>query len=210
MIEELRLDQEQPPSKPRKLLREVGSMAVVVVVLLAARSTFADHYHVPTGSMLPTVEPRDRLVVSKLAYGFRLPFTTIYLWESDGPQRGDVVVLESPTSGDTLLKRVVATPGDTVTVTRGRIALGESGVAMRREDGVWQENLGGGWHGLRLTHAGGPDFGPVEVPADHYLVMGDNRGESLDGRAFGFVRRSAIYGRALAVVYRDGFRWQEL
>jgi signal peptidase I len=209
MMEEVRPSQPRR-SKRAKLLPEAGSLAATVIVLLAARSTLADHYHVPTGSMLPTVEPRDRLVVSKLAYGFRLPFSTVYLWESEGPQHGDVVVLESPTTGETLLKRVVAMPGDTVAVHSGRVALGAGGVVMRHEDGVWQENLGGGWHGLRLTRGGGPDLEPVEVPPDHYLVMGDNRGESLDGRVFGFVRRSAIFGKAVAVIYRDGFRWETL
>jgi signal peptidase I len=58
---------------------------------------------------------------------------------------------------------------------------------------------------------GGPDFGPAVVPPGHYLVMGDNRGDSKDGRMFGWVRREAILGRAEAVYARDGsLTWLEL
>jgi signal peptidase I len=210
MKEEARVAPAKRPTRQNELLREAASLAVVVVILSAGRSTLADHYHVPTGSMQPTVEPRDRLVVSKLAYGVRVPFSTTVLWEFAGPQRGDVVVLESPVTGETLLKRVIATPGDRVAVRGGRVAFGEGEALLRHEGEDWQENLGNGWHAVRLTRGGGPDLEAVEVPPDHYLVMGDNRGESFDGRAFGFVRRLAIYGRAVAVVYRSGLCWQAL
>ena len=64
---------------------------------------------------------------------------------------------------------------------------------------------------MRLTNAGGPDFGPVTLPADQYLVMGDNRGDSHDGREFGFVGRDAFLGRAFAVYWRGGRpTWQSL
>ena len=90
--------------------------SAVAFVLLSARSTLADHYRVPTGSMLPTVEISDRIVVNKAAYGLRVPFTDDYATHFEGPQIGDVVVLRSPEDGDTLLKRVVAIPGTTIEV----------------------------------------------------------------------------------------------
>ena len=106
----------------KKLLREVAALAALVLVILAARSSLADHYHVPSGSMLPTIDLGDRILVNKLAYGFRVPFSNWYLVESEGPQRGDVVVFESPEDGEVLIKRVIGCPGDIVTI-RGRRVL---------------------------------------------------------------------------------------
>jgi len=155
----------------KKLARDTATLAAFVLVILAARSSLADHYHVPSGSMLPTIEPGDRILVNKLAYGFRVPFSNWYLVESGGPQHGDVVVFESPEDGEVLIKRVIGCPGDIVTI-RGR---------------------------------------RVVVPANKYYLLGDNRGNSHDGRMFGLVDRSAVLGRALGVFLgREGLAWKPL
>lgn len=106
----------------KKLLRDVATLAALVMVILAARSSLADHYYVPSGSMLPTIDLGDRILVNKLAYGLRVPFSNWYLIESEGPQNGDVVICESPEDGEVLIKRVVGCPGDIVTI-RGRRVL---------------------------------------------------------------------------------------
>ncbi|MGH7294153.1 MAG: signal peptidase I, partial [Polyangiaceae bacterium] len=72
------------------------------------------------------------------------------------------------------------------------------------DDGGLVEELGGKEHALSSEYGGGPDFGPTRVPAGEYLVLGDNRGNSRDGRFFGWVDRGAILGRAVAVCLRDG------
>src|SRR5437868_15267417 len=107
--------------KPRRVLRELSSVLAAAAVALVARSSFADHYVVPSGSMLPTVELQDHVVVSKLAYGVHLPLVPGYVAHFAGPARGDVVVLAAPDTGITLLKRVVAVPGDRVTVRDGAL-----------------------------------------------------------------------------------------
>ena len=180
-----------------RLARELAVFAAVVLVLLTARSVLADHYKVPTGSMIPTVAIGDRLFVNKAAYGLRLPFTDTYMFEWEGPAAGDVVVLRSPEDGRTLLKRVVAIPGDRIAVRDGRIRIGGATVAVEGEGDQLREQLGGRWHRLRLTAGGGSDFGPRRIPPRKYLVMGDNRGESHDGREFGLVDREAIWGLSL-------------
>jgi signal peptidase I len=195
----------------RPLLREVLSIAGFAVALFAARSSLADHYYVPTGSMIPTVWEGDRVVVNKLAYDLRLPFSDISTARFAGPARGDVVVLRSPEDGSTLLKRVVAVPGDEVGVLNGHLTI--NGRLAPVTDGTPEavEQLDAVVHQVRLTHGGGVDFGPLRVGADRYLVLGDNRGESHDGRMFGFVERSAIFGRALSVWMREGHLcWHKL
>ena len=180
-------------------------------MFLSARSSLADHYQVPTGSMMPTVEIGDRIAVNKAAYGLRVPFTNTYFTEFSAPARGDVVVLESPREeGLVLLKRVVATPGDVVQVRAGRIWLDGEPAPLDEHSGALVEQLGSSLHEIRLDQGGGQDFGPVLIPENSFLVMGDNRGQSLDGRLFGLVDRQAILGRAAGVYWRHGLVWRDL
>jgi signal peptidase I len=194
----------RPPSRRSRWVREVFSIAGFALALFAARSTLADHYYVPSGSMIPSVEIGDRLIVNKLAYALRVPFSELVLAKRHGPARGDVVVLKSPENGITLLKRVAAIPGDEVAVTDGRLSINGQPVPIARAGNDLVEMLGPTAHPVRLTAGGGPDYGPVHLGSDEYLMLGDNRGESHDGRAFGLVEGRAILGKALGVWMRDG------
>jgi signal peptidase I len=187
----------------RRLPRDLLSVAAASMVVLTARATLADHYSVPSGSMLPTVHIGDRVLVDKSAYGLRVPLTSTYLLERGGPARGDVVVLESPETGIVLLKRVAAVPGDRVEVRDGQVWLSGVAVPLVTRGGALQEALGAEPHPVAIF-AGGPDFGPTVIPRDRYLVLGDNRDGSHDGRSFGLVERRAILGRAERVYLRDG------
>jgi signal peptidase I len=200
--------QEEPlPPRPTRRLRwarELVSLVGFALALFAARSTFADHYFVPTGSMIPTVEIGDRVLVNKAAYTLRVPFSDVVVAHLRRPERGDVVVLRSPESGITLLKRVVAVPGDEVAVMGGRLWINRRAVPVAEQSGALIERLGHNAHTIRLTSGGGRYYGPVRLGAGEYLVLGDNRGESHDGRAFGLVEEGAILGKALGVWMRDG------
>jgi len=199
------------PSRRRRLTADLSAIAIAVGVMFMARSSLADHYHVPTGSMMPTVHIGDRIVVNKAAYAFRVPFTDVALASFGGPARGEVVVLSSPDDGTTLLTRVVGVPGDHVAVRRGRLVYGGEMVPVARSTTGMTELLGEHPHPLRLNAGGGPDFGPVELGPDEYLVMGDNRGNSRDGRMFGTVPASALRGRVLGVYLSEGrLTWREL
>jgi len=157
--------------------------------------------------MIPTVLEGDRVFVSKAAYGLRLPMSNSWIVRWSEPHRGDVVVLESPVEEIILLKRIVALPGDTVQVKDGHLILnGKRVVASEVE-----ETLDGKAHALSLRSGGGPDFGPQLVPRGKVLVMGDNRGNSRDGRMFGFVDEATVLGRAVAVYSREGsLVWDKL
>jgi signal peptidase I len=201
-----------PPvrSRTRRIARELLMLAAFVLVLMSARSTLADHYRVPSGSMQPSIEIGDRILVNKAAYGLRVPFTSTYVAQFHGPAIGDVVVLDSPEEDKVLLKRVVGVPGTTVEVRGGRVRIdGKLAPVDHRADGL-HEQLGAADHALQLSHGGGPDWGPVALPDGRYLVMGDNRGDSRDGRFFGLVNREAILGRAVGVYWRAGPTWDGL
>jgi signal peptidase I len=190
--------------RAQRFFRDWVSVLITGAVVLVARASFADHYRVPSGSMEPTVLVGDQVCVNKLAYGLRVPASQAYVAYGAGPARGDVVVLDSPTDDEVLLKRVVAGPGDVVSVVDGVVQIAGVPTGTHIEPGGRVEALAGRPHPLNLEFGGGPALGPVRVPMGRYLVLGDNRGNSRDGRYFGWVERGAILGRAVAVCLRDG------
>ena len=199
-------------SKVESWSKTIVQLAVVVFVALAARSSLADHYVIPSGSMLPTLEIRDRVFVSKSTYGLRIPFTSIALIGEELPHRGDVAVFRSPTDGSVFIKRIIALPGDTIRVSRGRVYINGKQSRWEKDSGQTSEILEERRYSLRLADGGGPDQPTVTVPADHCFVMGDNRGNSQDSRAWGFLPTENLRGRAVAIYWRsgDGFSWDPL
>jgi signal peptidase I len=185
-------------------VRELVTIVVAIAIVVTARTSLADHYIVPSESMEPTVEVQDHILVDKLAYGLRLPLIDKSVVTLGEPERGDVVVLTSPEDGRVLLKRVVAIPGDRVEVRGGRLELNGTPVPIETRDHQLRESLGKAGHPVSLAFGGGPPLGPLVIPHDKYLVMGDNRGNSLDGRYFGLVSRATIFGRAEGVFMRHG------
>jgi signal peptidase I len=194
-------------------ISELTSLAVVLAAVTAARSSLADHYYVPSGSMEYSLMPGDRVVVNKMAYGFRIPLTKIDIVGSSTPTRGEIAVFDSPEDGTTrLIKRIVAIGGDHVTVVDGQLSINGEPLGDRSA-----EHFGERAALLNLTtqssynRGGGPNFDAV-VPDGMVLAMGDHRGNSNDGRKFGFIDEKELFGRAVAIYYRrgDGFTWKSL
>jgi len=99
----------------------IRSVLLIVLVITSFRSAVADWNDVPTGSMKPTIFEGDRIVVNKLAYDLKVPFTTLRVVSWANPTRGDIVVLYSPVDGKRLVKRVVGLPGDTIAMIEDRL-----------------------------------------------------------------------------------------
>jgi len=190
------------------LRREALPLLVMLLLLFAARDSLANHYQVPSGSMQPTLQPGDRVVVDMRAYGLRVPFTDVQLLAGQAPQRGDVAVFDSPADGTRLIKRVVAVGGDRVQLHDGYLSI--NGKPLRQE--VAHELFGNKQVQLDLDDGGGPDINGIRIPAGKLLVVGDHRGDSFDGRFFGFVDADTVYGKAVAVYWRrgDGPEWLRL
>jgi signal peptidase I len=193
-------------------------LVVLALILFSLRSSLADWNDVPSGSMLPTVLVGDRILVNKLAYDLKVPFTTLHVAEWSAPQRGEVVVFYSPHDGERLVKRVIGLPGDTVELKDNRLIVNDQPVdyasldqavlthvsaADKNRQEYACEVLQGHPHAVAaipFTMAR-RDFPRSVVPPGHYFMMGDNRDESFDSRYFGTVPRREIIGRAEAVVF---------
>ena len=200
-MDSIRTQKPQSESRLRRIGREAGNFLLLLLGLMAARSTLADHYYVPSGSMEPTLVPGDRVVVDKMAYGLRVPFTQIQILEGAAVTRGEVAIFDSPRDGTRLIKRIVAIGGDEVVVSNGRLLI--NGHVMARLDDLDTEVFGERIVRLNMADGGGPDF-VVSIPAGKLLAMGDHRGNSLDGRIFGLIEERSVYGRAIAVYFRNG------
>ena len=211
-------DSERGDGRLRAYWREYRGFLTFMVLMLAFRSAWADWVVVPTGSMNTTVIEGDRVLVDKHIYGLRVPFTSIHLTAGAAPQRGEIVVFDSPKDGTSLVKRLIAVPGDTVAmrgeelIVNGMPAHYSSGdprdiraLLQSTQDLVPQslrETGVGAAHDILLL-PGRRQFltvGPVTVPAGMYFMLGDNRDNSADSRYIGFVPRRNIMGRATRVV----------
>ncbi|HEU5138048.1 MAG TPA: signal peptidase I [Steroidobacteraceae bacterium] len=190
--------------------KEVAPILLALVLVTAARSSLADHYYVPSGSMENTLFAGDRVVVDKTAYGWRIPYTKIDLVDRARPQPGEVAVFDSPADGVLLIKRIVAVGGQLVSLRDGRLVV--DGVALESGRAPASEQFGDRLVALNLADGGGLSIDRLVVPPGKLLAMGDHRGMSFDGRYFGLVDERELYGRAVAVYFRkgDGFVWKAL
>lgn len=205
---------------PRSLWKNwMRPLALPCLAILAAKSALADISYVPTGSMKPTILEGDVVVINKLAYDLKIPFTRQRLASWSTPSRGNIVVCFSPEDDVRLVKRVVACTGDTVELRDdvlflngvrldyGPLAPTAAGVRYldptERSSALFaRETLNPATtHAVMVlpTRPARRNFGPVVVPADHCLVLGDNRDNSHDSRYFGFMPTERIVGRAEAV-----------
>jgi signal peptidase I len=224
------------------------SLFPVVLVVLLLRSFVAEPFRIPSGSMMPTLDVGDFILVNKFAYGLRMPAFNNKLVDLGEPQRGDVVVFRFPgylcqdggrlvRSGDmscndpqapvpaqNWIKRVIGLPGDSIEV-RGaelwvngqRVAADEVGpyvgnpqrsvdqIMLNMGATVWTEHLGKVNHMIaRMPAYTTPnsipnDRVPSKVPQGCYLVMGDNRYDSLDSRWWGCMPEQNLAGKAFLI-----------
>jgi signal peptidase I len=194
------------------LKNEIASLALVIALVTFARSSLADHYYVPSGSMEYTLMPGDRVVVDKTAYGFRVPLTKIDLFPVGAPQRGEIAVFDSPTDGLLLIKRIVAVGGDRVELNDGYLTINDVPLRADADSNSASEDFDGRFAQLNFSSGGGPNIGEFAVPPNSVLVLGDHRGNSHDGRYFGTIDERELYGRAVGIYYRrnEGLTWEPL
>lgn len=180
----------------------------VFFVVLVLRSFVVEPFQIPSGSMIPTLEVGDFILVNKFAYGLRLPVLGTKVVPVGMPKRGDVMVFFPPKDKRYFIKRVVGLPGDDIRVIDNVLYVnGEIMQQVRASSGyleiepgfkvMWEE-LDGARHMIRKRGQAGPlgrNFHGV-VPDGQYFMVGDNRDNSYDSRAWGAVPEHNIVGKA--------------
>jgi signal peptidase I len=212
-----RLDERAP--RARKPLsqhaREWGkSLAAALVIWFVLRTLLVEGYHIPSGSMESTLLEGDVLFANKAVFGAWLPIVHARLPAFREPDRRDIVIFESPVEpGVTVVKRVIGVPGDTIAMVEGAVRI--DGRPLEERYATWSDPLADrevpemrSWQPQHLvsrdTRTGRStlrNWGPVVVPPDSFLVMGDHRDSSYDSRYWGFLGRDRIRGKPLFIYY---------
>lgn len=206
---------ELPEDVERKLGHEPGwvdtgrSMFPVLALVLVVRSFLVEPFQIPSGSMLPTLNIGDFILVNKYHYGLRLPVANTKVVPLNDPQRGDVVVFRYPQDPSiNYIKRVVGVPGDRIQyINKTLYVNGEKQdlellAQLPPSQPVrllQREQLGDVSHEIYQDLQRPRIDGEITVPEGQYFVMGDNRDNSNDSRAWGFVPDELLVGRAFAV-----------
>jgi len=208
------------------LVEYAKSFFPVLFIVFFLRSFLVEPFQIPSGSMIPTLKVGDFILVNKFAYGIRVPVLNKTFIPVGKPQRGDVMVFFPPHQPKTyFIKRVIGLPGDKIRYTNNQLYLNDVEIKQefvkkdfpewgsfcmnyRLQMSIVNENLNGVVH--KMQKCDQPSQLSVDgtwvVPAGHYFMMGDNRDNSADSRAWGFVSEDAIVGKAFAV----WMHWEEL
>ena len=206
-----------------------ASFFPVILVVFLLRSFLVEPFKIPSGSMIPTLQVGDFILVNKYAYGIRLPVLNRKIIDVGSPQRGDVMVFRYPEDPSLdYIKRVIGLPGDTIAYQNKKLTINGQTVPSERIDDYQHperlyysqqfiEKIGETEH-RALNDVDAPPYipGPVQfpnrqdcsynalgvictVPPGHYFVMGDNRDNSRDSRYWGFVPEENIVGKAFFI-----------
>lgn len=213
----LEAEKKEAAQSRRDLVRALGLCFIAVLVV---RSFLFEPFKIPSSSMVPTLKIGDHIFVSKFSFGLSLPFTKVELIRWGEPKQGDIIVFLFPRDESLhYIKRVVGVPGDLIefrgkeVIVNGKPlpkdlvtdpaivseVVGEPGFAGE----LYKERIGDVVHyakyAARTNYEFSRNWPPQAVPEDQYFVVGDNRDDSYDSRAWGFVPRENIKGKAQVI-----------
>lgn len=215
---------EETGSKRKKVVKEIRSITLIIFFVFLFRSIFFEPFRIPSGSMIPTLMIGDFILVNKLAYGLKVPFSDwlgdpIYISQAKNPKRGDVIVFKYPKDTDVnYIKRVIGLPGDTIEIKNKTVFINGQAIETQEIPGkeiledmddkfkdynlkFYKSKTGEAEHIIQLDEDNyyKVDYSKRTIPPDSYFVMGDNRDFSYDSRYWEFVPHRYIKGRALFV-----------
>lgn len=173
-------------------------------------------YLVPSPSMLPELIPGDRIIANKLAYGLAIPFIQTPFFQWSTPQRGEVILFSFPNKSEIYIKRVIGLPGDLISFKNGAVYINGDELKLQTVSHVYltegdltpylenNSRLFKKSHDIYLSKEPSQTFFETRrflVPPGKLFVLGDNRDNSTDSRAYGYVDFKNVYGRASFVLF---------
>lgn len=191
-------DVEENRTDIQEVLSFLKTLIIFLCIAFFLRAAIVEAFKIPSSSMVPTLRIDDHILVSKFAYGFRIPLKSEMLYQYRNPERGDVVVFTLPDDPNTpddetytnIIKRVIGLPGDMIQVAGTKLLINNQ--EYREEYARWEQN-------------GIPEgnFGPKVVPEGHVLLLGDNRDHSRDSRFWDdpFLDMKRIKGKAFIIYW---------
>jgi signal peptidase I len=220
------------PEERPVVVEYARSLFPVILVVFLIRSFVVEPFKIPSGSMRPTLEVGDFILVNKFEYGLRIPLAGWKMTDGEAPERGDVIVFQYPRNESVdYIKRIVAVPGDRVAFRDHTLYVnGEAVPKTYQGPYSYRSKHGDTIHTKRFVERtdhhrydvlytrnrnGRSLMQTVEVPQGGYFVMGDNRDNSKDSRYWGFVPAENILGRAFVIWwswdgYENNARWGRL
>lgn len=217
-------------TRKQKIVRETKSIAAIVFIILLIRSIGVEPYRIPSGSMIPTLMIGDFILVNKMSYGLKIPFSDlysdpIYLLGKNTPKRGDIIVFKFPADPNiNYVKRVMAIPGDTIEIRDKIIYINDRALPMEEVSGInfindmdevlrtnnwkfYKTQSGNHQHFVQVCADNyyKTDFEKMLIPEGKFFVVGDNRDYSYDSRFWGFVPQENIKGEAVLVWFSGTF-----
>lgn len=195
------------------------SLLPIFIIVLIIRSFLFQPFRVPSGSLEPTVEPGDFVLVSQFAYGLRLPILQTKIVDIGEPKRGDIAVFHYPIDTNVdFIKRIIGLPGDHIQYKNKQLTI--NGHKIKQTfvrntvdiEGdrtipatIKTENLNGTKHRIMLYNNMSDHMSfDFTVPEGYYFVMGDNRDGSADSRYWGFMPEHDLVGQAWYVWFHWG------
>ncbi len=200
-------------AKEHFLIEYSKSFFPVLLIVFVIRSFIVEPFKIPSGSMMPTLISGDFIAVNKFAYGIRFPVWNKTLINLGSPNRGDVFVFHYPKNPSIdYIKRVVGLPGDEIKYVNKELIINGQSIELKFKDKYnyetndgqimsaleFEELLVDSSHSI-LTHDIPSENYQFNVPEGHYLAMGDNRDNSSDSRAWGFVPEQLLVGKAFII-----------
>jgi signal peptidase I len=180
----------------KSAVREYAEAIIIAVILaLFIRSFIVQAFKIPSGSMLPTLQIGDHLLVNKFIYGVKVPMTGTVLVPWKTPEHDDIVVFRFPKDRSIdYIKRVVGVAGDTVEIKNKQLYLNGEPITSPHAHFTGNDIM-------KASSGPRDNMGPVKVPAGNIFVMGDNRDNSFDSRFWGFVKLDDVLGKAFILYW---------
>ena len=182
--------------KNKSKVREYAEAIIIAVIIaLFVRTFVVQAFKIPSGSMKPTLQIGDHILVNKFIYGVKIPYIQKTLIPINEPERGDIVVFLYPRDrSKDFIKRVIGVGGDVIEIRNKEIFL--NGSPCSDIHGVHTDNLI-----LPSSIQPRDNMRPVKVPVGSIFVMGDNRDQSYDSRFWGFVKLKDVMGKAFIIYW---------